>query len=253
MNLTSGVAVALIIAASVVPLEAQTQPRWLMRPVPPLPSIAPTLPPLGLQTATMGQQPTTRPPYPDGFQRPTHGRPHRGERYLQGPVTPFYYNPALLVFVPYLWGVPPPAAGEQQGRQQPAEQAPKTGTLVLDIQPAEVMQIYLDGYYVGSTAEFANGLDLEAGNYRVELRASGYDPLAFGVNIRARQATRYRDSLKRSADAARDDQSSADARSTAPPMPLYVIAGCYAGNVPPTGDVTLPPGCDRGRVIRVDR
>ena len=148
-------------------------------------------------------------------------------------------SPTLLVFVPYVMPVPVavPVAAPAQGPRtthQRERRAP-VGTLGLEIQPGDVLQVYVDGYYAGTTAELGTAIELEAGQHDIELRAADYEPLAFGVRILADRVTTYRDTLKR----APRPQNDLAAGATSPPpaavpMPLYVIPGCYAGNTPPS-------------------
>ena len=70
------------------------------------------------------------------------------------------------------------------------------GNLRLDVRPKDA-QVYVDGYYVGIVDDF-NGrqrLNLAPGPYHVDLRASGYESLAFDVNVEPRQTVSYRGTL----------------------------------------------------------
>ncbi len=232
--------------------ETPTRTQWLMRPVPPLP-------PLGLQTADTGGQPVTgsgghpvtRPPqFP--APSPPSARASRGVYPAPYWGVPFY--PTMLVVVPY--AVPATVAGSGAANRTKSrrDEAARLGLLSLDIQPAELLQIFVDGYYVGTTADVGSAIDLEPGPHRIELRAQGFEPLDFGVSVRAGRVTTYRDTLRRQARST-VDESAAAAPATPPasPMPLFVIPGCYAGNTPPPDNAILPPGCDRARMTRVER
>ena len=74
------------------------------------------------------------------------------------------------------------------------------GDLRLDVTPKDA-QVYVDGYYVGIVDDF-NGryqrISLAPGPHHVELRATGYELLAFDVNIEPRQTVDYRGNLTRS-------------------------------------------------------
>jgi hypothetical protein len=106
--------------------------------------------------------------------------------------------------------------------------------------------LYVDGYYVGIT-DGNDDVDLTAGAHRVELRADGYEPVAFDVRLSSQRPVTYRARLAvaRSAEQPMPPPTSG-------PMTLYVIPGCYAGNVPPAA-VTLPAGCDATRLTTLPR
>ena len=113
-------------------------------------------------------------------------------------------------------------------------------------QPVTSAQVFIDGYYVGTTDVEGTLFELEAGPHRVELKANGYEAVDFDVRIVAQQSITYRDTLKvsrRSPDAAPVPPEAAAAHTT-----LYVIPGCYAGNQPPDS-LRLAEGCDSSRVI----
>lgn len=116
-----------------------------------------------------------------------------------------------------------------------------TGTLRLEITPAVTMQYYVDGYLIGTSAELGHDLELNAGARRVEIRAEGYKPLTFDTRIRVGGEATYRGTLERLTD----DQSNAPKPTG--PKTMYVIPGCYMGNVPPDRDA-LPKGCDARRM-----
>ena len=71
------------------------------------------------------------------------------------------------------------------------------GDLRLDVKPKDA-QVYIDGYYVGIVDDF-NGryqrLNLAPGPHHVELGATGYELLAFDINIEPRQTVDYRGNL----------------------------------------------------------
>jgi hypothetical protein len=86
--------------------------------------------------------------------------------------------------------VPPPAPS-------PFESDGPTGGLRLKVEPKQA-QVYVDGYYAGIVNDF-NGLlqhlDLTLGPHHVEIRAPGYQPLAFDVLIQPRHTIEYRGAL----------------------------------------------------------
>jgi hypothetical protein len=131
------------------------------------------------------------------------------------------------------------------------EPASLTGRLRLDVQPEALLQIYVDGYYVGTADEVNRELELAARPHSIEISAPGHETLKFEVNIDAGRTITYRGALK-PADVKPDSTVQPDAPDvTAQPTArstFYFIPGCYIGNVPPQ-DVTLPATCDLSRLI----
>ncbi len=123
----------------------------------------------------------------------------------------------------------------------PTLPAQQTGTLWLEVQPQVPVQFLVDDAYVGTSDELGFGLELEPGNREIELRAEGFEPLHVKVRITAARSLRYQAMLRASFGPATPPGPAAVAPA---PMTVYVIPGCYAGNVPPQ-DVRLPEGCDR--------
>jgi hypothetical protein len=148
--------------------------------------------------------------------------------------------------------VPPPVdpRGVPDESFKPPEQNPVTGRLQLDVQPSGALQLYVDGYYVGTSDDFKGELELTAGPHKIEIRAPGYDSLAFDVTIAPHRSITYRNVLNIAGGqptAERGVPALADP-APAPPSTLYLIPGCYLGNVAPE-DAGLPATCDGGRVI----
>ena len=85
------------------------------------------------------------------------------------------------------------------------------------------------------------------GSHRIELRAAGYETLAFSVMVEPNDTVRYRGDLQPlntkptgssiSRSGIRRVAENPRARKN-----FYVIPNCYAGDKPPSG--TLPKGCD---------
>ena len=71
------------------------------------------------------------------------------------------------------------------------------GALRLKVKPKEA-EVYVDGYYVGIVDDF-NGvfqkLHIETGTHRIEVRAPGYEPLAFDVRITPGHKSTYEGEL----------------------------------------------------------
>jgi hypothetical protein len=220
----------------------------------PLPAIGFPLPPIGFPLPHIGLPPPTgTQPRTGGDSFGRHGKPdqHRrsGRRGSNG---------AIIYIIPaYGWGYPlagaPAGAAPGVHPESPKTPAPvpETGTLRFDVEPSDMLQFYVDGYYVASSADFDGALELEAGRHTIEIRATGYEPLVFDVSIAAHRTITYRDTLKRAAAASTPERSAPAPApvETPPPAPstFYLIPGCYLGNVPPA-DAGLPPTCDQSRV-----
>jgi hypothetical protein len=69
----------------------------------------------------------------------------------------------------------------------------------LKIKPSSAA-VYVDGNYAGVVDDF-NGIfqrmHLDAGPHRIEVRAPGYETLAFDVRIEAERTTTYKGELKK--------------------------------------------------------
>jgi hypothetical protein len=148
---------------------------------------------------------------------------------------------------PYAWGVddrdryPTPGTVASPAQEQPR---PSIGYLRLNVEPASLLQIYLDGQYVGTPWDYDNNeIPLAPGSWRVELRAPGYDSVGFDARITAGHTITYQTALAPSDAPPELAPAQPPAEST-----FYLIPGCYMGNVPPER-VKLPPGCDLSRVI----
>jgi hypothetical protein len=221
--------------ATAAPLFAQTQTPWSVPQwtpsrdplptwsVPQLPSIGLPLPPIG--------PPPARP----------RGNDHHPRRQWNDR-TPAYAGWPLMLYM--AWPPPMPAAPRGAEPAPPVE-APAKGSLVLRVQPGTA-QVWVDGYYAGSADDF-NGsprtLALEAGPHTIELDEPAHETVRFDVRTVSNEPIVYRRELTRV--------------SVAPPAPIpststpvYLIPGCYLGNVPPK-DAELPATCDPSRAVRL--
>jgi hypothetical protein len=221
-------------------IHAQTEtsvsdPPRTMVPVPPLPEIGLRLPHIGLP-------------------EPVAGKVEPGQRQTTSANTarrPLHAVPSIVYVLPpvLLAGPPPSLSQEGESGESPdpiVEHKPTgqdagrddalqpTGTLTLDLQPAAAAQVFVDGYYVGSTDQMGTTIDMPVGPHNVELKSEGFEPVRFGVQIRQGRSLVYRESLHRI-----DERVTA----AAAPVTLYVIPGCYAGSVPPDA-ASLPSRCD---------
>jgi PEGA domain len=235
---------ALVVLVSAVSLHAQA-PSWEgpMMPVPRLPEIGLRLPEIGLPlphiglaapTAEQVGRPARRPASGGEHSPASHGSERRGGRIVP-PIV--YVLPALI----YPSSVAP-KPDTTLDTTSPIQHVP-TGTLVLDTRPAVAIQVFVDSYYIGTTDQIGNTLEMAAGPHEVELKADGYEPVRFGVRLAESQIVTYRETLHGS-DA---DGRNATAETRVAPVTLYVIPGCYAGSVPPDPSA-LPTRCDIGQL-----
>jgi hypothetical protein len=73
------------------------------------------------------------------------------------------------------------------------------GSLKLKLKPRNA-EVYVDGYFVGVVDDFDGifqRLHIESGPHRIEVRAPGFEPLAFDVRITPEHTTTYQGELKR--------------------------------------------------------
>ena len=104
----------------------------------------------------------------------------------------------------------------------------------------------MDGYYVGTADEFDGNprtLMLDAGPHTIELSENGFEPMRFQVMADASQPIVYRRELSQAAPPPPPPPA-------AEPSPMWVVPGCYIGNVPPE-EAGLPATCDPARAVRL--
>jgi hypothetical protein len=125
-----------------------------------------------------------------------------------------------------------------------AIEEPATGSLRLEVEPADIVQLFVDDVYVGTSDDVGDELAMEPGVRRIEIRAEGYQTLIFD--------TTYRGSLRpvtpEPPPAAPSEPAPVASHTSPQARTIYFIPGCYLGNIPP-GDVKLPSGCDLSRLI----
>lgn len=125
---------------------------------------------------------------------------------------------------------------------QPRHPVLPRGALVLQTIP-DMAQVFVDGYYVGLAEEFGlrgRPMDVSAGVHSIEVRAAGYETLAFSIMIQPNDIVRYRGDMQ---PLSTKQLVVMMPSPPAAPRSFYVIPNCYAGDKPPTG--SLPKGCDR--------
>jgi len=112
----------------------------------------------------------------------------------------FYYDPYW--YDPYYWGYPYGSYGYgSYGSYSQGSYGSSldTGALKLKVKPREA-QVFVDGYYVGVVDDFDGifqKLQLDSGAHRIEIRAEGYEPLAFDVRIEFDETITYRGELQK--------------------------------------------------------
>jgi hypothetical protein len=129
-----------------------------------------------------------------------------------------------------------------QPAAEPAPPPPSMtkGLLRIELTPAVVVDYYIDGHFIGSSATLGMEFEVNAGARQVEARAPGYKPVLFDARIEAGQITTLRGMLE------------AIAQAQPPRAPgnrvMYVIPGCYIGNAKPEQSA-LPAGCDVRKLV----
>lgn len=246
----------LVVVAILWPVSSPAQTRKSTRADsrqadPPRPSIGLPLPPIGLPLPRLGL------PIADEVRAPSHDRrrvPHRPggrDRRFKRPAG----IPLFFVVPPYAWdstvrtSVPGVIADDDA-----PEPAANTGRLRLELPPLAGIEIYIDGYYIGTPADLHGDLELPAGPHRLEIRAPGYDTTVVDILITEGRSVTYRAELTPLSATPpapappREPDRAGGSDQALPPSTFYYIPGCYMGNVPPE-QVKLPPGCDISRVI----
>lgn len=201
----------------------------------PPPPFTPSLPPIGLPLPPIGLPlpPLGLPPPPSTAPVVEPGRQN---------------HPRFVFLVPYnYWDYryPGMATAEAPPKEQ-RKQEPRSGALRFDVQPEKILQVFVDGYYVGTPEDFDSELELVIGTHTVELSAPGYESVKFEVKIDGTRPITYRGELK-----PLGEKPATEVAPPPPPVPpstLYYIPGCYLGNVDPN-TVALPANCDMSKLV----
>ncbi|MEP6782496.1 MAG: hypothetical protein ABI983_02440 [Acidobacteriota bacterium] len=177
-------------------------------------------------------------------------RPGHRARYYQPSVVyvlPTYGYAGLPVATTYENTSPPPPAYLAPTPVEPEPRVP-LGALRLEVEPRENLQIFVDGVFIGTPADLGDDLEMVPGLRRIELRARGYKTQTFDVAILEDKLITYRGSMDR--DPAAPQQTAAPIVRSASSRTIYVIPGCYMGNVSPT-EMSLPAGCDINKLTTI--
>lgn len=217
----------------------------------PLPTIGLPLPALGLPFPRIGLPPAdSERAAPTGVERDpraadlTHHDQSPGRRAKLG------LGRSVFVVVPAFGRVGPEPVTVARGASGVDGERQPVGHLRLQLQPAVFPRIHVDGYYIGTLDDFGGELALEPGPHELELRAEGYEALELAVMVEAGRTITYRGRLRAMPDPepVRAQTSSSPDDAVPVSSTIYVVPGCYAGNVPPA-DIDLPKGCDASRAI----
>ena len=179
---------------------------------------------------------------------------------------PGHIAPPIYVLPPYGYYVPGYSynsgfgvAATTSEAPPPPPPMPETGFLKLDVEPRQSVQVFVDGLYIGMLADIGDEIELRLGAHRIELRAPGYRPLILDTQIVFDRMVVYRGELERmeqAADAPAPQAPKAPEAPKAPQAPqapagsrtMYLIPGCYMGNVQPTASM-LRADCDISKLI----
>jgi hypothetical protein len=234
------------------PLPPIGTPQNALAPSQPTYSTLPTIG-LGLPSIGLGLPAIGLPPQNFGTQPMNPRAPYRGNKYRRGGdglyyTVPPYGYPAAAYGVVTTPGTIYPSAVETY--PPPQEPPPAIGGLRLEVEPSDLVQVFVDGVFIGSPRDIGNEITLEPGTRRIELRAQGYKTVVFNAQIFENRTIVYRATMEK------DPMVMPPPPVELPPVAptgsrtLYVIPGCYLGNVAPQ-EVKLPPGCDLGKLRTV--
>jgi hypothetical protein len=105
-----------------------------------------------------------------------------------------YANGYAYGYRPYAYG---PGYGYDSGYDSGYAQPRRYGSVRLDI-AQERAEVFVDGYYAGIVDDFDGRfqhLDLVEGPHRIEIRAEGYRPMTFNVDVMPDHTLTYRAAL----------------------------------------------------------
>ncbi|HSJ40058.1 MAG TPA: hypothetical protein VK955_03280 [Xanthobacteraceae bacterium] len=164
---------------------------------------------------------------------------------------PYRYFPTTLPGInEHYVSPPPPTTPVMVGTVQAA--AAPVGALRLEVEPRDELQVFVDGVFIGTPADHGDDIELSPGVRHIELRARGYRPLTFDAEILPDRLITYRGKLDRDEAASPSTPAATIITPTAMPAKttMYVIPGCYLGNVEPKPS-DLKPGCNIRSMITI--
>ena len=148
--------------------------------VPELPPVGLPLPSIGLPHPPTGLPPLAAPATPGGVR---HIRRAAAGRYAsRRPSSSVYIVPAFV-------GSVGSYALDVSGTPDPA---PVGGGLRVEVPPGVFGQVYLDGYYVGTTEDLDRPMDIASGRHSIEIRADGYQPAQDDIAVAPGRSVTYR-------------------------------------------------------------
>lgn len=113
----------------------------------------------------------------------------------------FYYGyPRAYGYAP--WYGPGYPSGYPYGRPAPGYIGPAPGRIYGGVRinvPQRDAEVYVDGYFAGIVNDFDGvfqHLNLEAGPHRIEIRAPGYESIAFDVRAEPGRTITYRADMR---------------------------------------------------------
>ena len=114
-----------------------------------------------------------------------------------------YYGGLHLGYLAYSpWGWTPAFYGTPYGAYgYPGYQGPRgwdVGSVKLKVKPRDA-EVYVDGYFAGHVDEFDGtfqGLRLDSGGYRIEIRKPGFEPLHFDVRVQPDRTITFRGEMR---------------------------------------------------------
>lgn len=188
------------------------------------------------------------------------GKGHRGRRTAPPPVVyvlpPYRFFPSASIYgyeVNSGYGAPGYVAPQVVSTPAPPPPEITTGFLKLEVEPRNSLQVFVDGYYLGTLADLGDEIELRLGARRIELRAPGYRTLVFDTEIVADRTVVYRGALEAMAGAPATPVSPIAVKPAAPTgsRTIYVVPGCYMGNIAPTAS-DMRPGCDIKKLSKIE-
>ncbi len=122
-------------------------------------------------------------------------RPGVNLRFFYG--SPGYYG-SYIYRRPYDYGYGPYAYAPPYGYGYTGYSGRPYGGVRIDL-PQRDAEVFVDGYFVGTVDDFDGRFqqaNIEAGPHRIEIRAPGYEPIDFDVNVEPGRTITYRSSMR---------------------------------------------------------
>ena len=218
----------------------------------PRPSIGLPLPHIGLPLPAMGLRPPTteRSERIEGPERSERiQRPERSERFER--LERFERSGGILFVPTFGWPYPYFSEAAIPSAPSPAvtPQTSPIGRVHFDVAGAIDPQVYVDDYYVGMMSDFVGGeVPLDAGTHTIELREDTFESLRVDLRVPADGVITYRGAMRPIQVERLERLERLERPESPPPTTIYMIPGCYIGNVPPR-EASLPAGCDPARAM----